>query len=89
MRYILFGGEVYYAKGGGFDYITQSNSLEELTLFANKLFEFGFENDDLDIDWVHILDTENREIIYIKEYAHGSDNESLELMDYKYHKLGD
>lgn len=65
MRYMLFGGEIYYALGGGNDYIGQSDSLQELKDYPSLD----------DCGWWHILDTESGVISCgSEEQAYGSPN---------------
>lgn len=78
MRYILFGGSHYYAHGGAWDYIDSSDSLFLLAVKAEELesgeyyavTEYYGSDRELDssrsheIDWVHIFDTETREVVY-------------------------
>ena len=55
MRYLLFGGECYYALGGGFDLLGAGNSIDDL-LNSEAL-------NGNNIDWYHVFDTETREIV--------------------------
>ena len=53
MRYLLFGGEFYYAKGGGNDFIGSGYVIDDIG---------GAE--DLDkFDWWHVFDTEDCKIV--------------------------
>lgn len=66
MKYILFGGECYYAKGGWNDYLGHGKELDPL-IDSECLKNFA-------IDWWHIVDTETKEIVAgSKHQAHNSD----------------
>lgn len=65
MRYILFGGDFYYAKGGYHDIVSCGEGLGELEQKANN-------NEDL--DWWHIYDTSTGNIVKASKFqAHGVD----------------
>ena len=40
-RYMLFGGEIYYAKGGFHDYICSGDSLEKLSKLGDQGVDEG------------------------------------------------
>ena len=66
-RYIVFGGDIYYAGGGAIDYLvdlrTKSDALQyRRTYLAQRA----------DMRWCHIFDTKNVEIIPIEEDEHGA-----------------
>ena len=50
MKYLLFAGAEYYAKGGIFDYQKSSDSIEELVTF------FYDSEDEKFWDWYQITD---------------------------------
>jgi len=56
MRYMLFGGEMYYPEGGSYDLKANSDSLGEL---LTQVREKGVH----DLEWFHIFDTEKQEIV--------------------------
>ncbi len=62
MRYILFGGSFYYAKGGYHDYIIGASTYVKLINYAKTIVnETAYYQDS--IDWWHILDIETNQII--------------------------
>lgn len=66
MKYILFGGEHYYAKGGWNDYLGHGKELD--TLIDSQCLK------DYNVDWWHIVDTETKYVVAGSKYqAHNSD----------------
>ena len=64
MRYFLFGGDTYYAKGGGHDLVSCGQNLEALQVMAENLGD--------DYGWWHIFDSNTQEIIcQSDDQAHG------------------
>ena len=53
MKYHLFAGNTYYAKGGVHDYQMSSDSIEGLV----KFFEASVEGGEY-WDWYHIIDSD-------------------------------
>lgn len=74
MKYLLFGGEFYYAKGGFHDFIISSDDLGTLIEPARKTAEdtvCHFES----LDWWHIVDSETGKIVAGTEsQAYGADD---------------
>lgn len=56
MKYILFGGEIHYAKGGAHDFINTSECLKDLIRQALGLM-------DEEISWWHIINIETKKVI--------------------------
>ena len=68
-RYIMFGGETYYPRGGAEDYINEFDTIEECELYMSDIpedimmpFEEYYIADDSDsaytiLEWINILDT--------------------------------
>ena len=54
MRYLLFGGEIYYAQGGMNDYLGGAESLDNLK-DSEVLKNWGRQDG---LDWWHIYDTQ-------------------------------
>ena len=70
MKFMLFGGETYYALGGGHDLLKASDDLQELTDYALDLGR------KYEIDWFHILNVETGMLIIASgTQAHGVDEE--------------
>ena len=66
MRYLLFGGEFFYAKGGARDIKHASNSVDRLKEEAES---------DGDLLWWHIFDTKTGLVIDgTTQQAHGSND---------------
>lgn len=73
--YLVFGGERYYANGGGYDLLLshedKSTAISEASSMIGKqmVFEIAedFEDRSFDtynyIEWTHVLDTENGEVV--------------------------
>jgi len=55
MRYLLFGGECYYARGGAHDLLGSGNSSDDL-IKSEAL-------NARDIEWWHVYDTVERKIV--------------------------
>lgn len=64
MRYIVFGGENYYPRGGIKDYIKEGDDLSELKKEVQHMSQFSTH------DWLQIVDTQdNYKIVYDEEQA--------------------
>lgn len=74
--YLIFGGERYYAAGGGYDLLGRRESREDAIAFAQQAIgKEGVEpyDEDLDfmedeprttpIEWAHVFDAESGTII--------------------------
>lgn len=60
--YLIFGGECYYASGGGNDYLGQRETLNEAIHFAASLIgkrgvfnESEVDSVELTIEWTHVF----------------------------------
>jgi len=74
MRYLLFGGETYYAKGGYNDFISTSDDLDDLITTARKATDATIDVFEL-LDWWHIFDTKINSIVAGTEgQAYGSED---------------
>jgi len=60
MKYLLFAGTEYYARGGVLDYQKSSDSIEELVSY------FYDSQDEKHWDWYQITDT-NLDIVRLTE----------------------
>lgn len=70
MRYLLFGGDTYYAEGGANDFLGSSDSV--ISLSTSDRLKDGGEHGE--VDWWHIFDTEIMSIVEGTRYqAHGAD----------------
>ena len=64
-RYLLFGGDCHYAKGGmndligSFDY--RQDAIDNGSL-RNNLPKFGIDSSPLHVDWYHVYDTVEQKI---------------------------
>jgi hypothetical protein len=73
MKYLMFGGETYYAKGGFNDLIGLGDSVDGL------IYSDGVS----DLDWWHVVDTETNEIVAGTEsQAHGANDIPVEIQEY-------
>lgn len=63
-RYWLFGGEVYYAGGGMYDFISGFDTKEEAVLEASRRVASS------DIQWWHVFDTQIQEYVAKHSSAH-------------------
>lgn len=64
-RYLLFGGAGYYPSGGAYDLIKDYTILGAAKKRGKKMIQ-----DNMIIpscDWAHVLDTDTKEIIEIRE----------------------
>lgn len=69
MRYVLFGGDTYYAQGGIHDYLGESESLDSLK--DSEVLKNWGRRDGL--DWWHIYDIQERRIVAgTTQQAHGA-----------------
>jgi hypothetical protein len=50
MRYLLFGGDCYYASGGGHDFLEAGDSIDDLMAAADE-------------EWFHVFDTQELVIV--------------------------
>lgn len=70
MKYHLFAGEIYYARGGSHDHITSSNNLQELIDKGEELLTCNRHT--FNCEWYHIVD-DNMDIVHqSKEQAHNA-----------------
>ncbi len=60
MKYLLFAGSEYYARGGALDYQKSSDSIEELVSY------FYDSQDEKQWDWYQITDS-NLDIVRLTE----------------------
>lgn len=74
--YLIFGGERYYAKGGGYDFLDSKEIFEEAVEAAELYMdrEIKYKDRDCDceedcfcvtevIEWVHVLNTKTNKIV--------------------------
>lgn len=60
-RYWLFGGETYYARGGMWDFIIDSNDIDDLYVAS------------LGYDWFHIYDSHDKRMtVMTPDQAHSA-----------------
>lgn len=68
--YYIFGGEAYYAQGGGHDFIAAFNTYEEAVAECKEIL-----TKDITVDWLHIFCTERNEIVMgTTSQAHGAED---------------
>ena len=78
-RYLIFGGEEYYANGGVYGLITEHTaSLKDTISYADKLFDNYIEITDEDgykghehIEWVQVVNASTMKIEYQKGKSYG------------------
>ena len=63
MKYYLFAGDCYYAKGGSRDYIASSTNMWELVDRGERFILISKEKDELQTVWFHVAD-ENMKIVH-------------------------
>lgn len=73
-RYLIFGGSVYYATGGGYEVIESKESKEEAVSRAKELVgkstlhkhddDPDEEVFDLPIEWTQVFDVQELKIVY-------------------------
>lgn len=63
MKYHLFTGDCYYAKGGGRDYVATSTDPRELILLGEKFIKNNKAIDMPKAVWFHVID-ENFKMIH-------------------------
>ena len=75
MRYLLFGGERYYASGGGNDYIGTSDSINDLTNKGESLIGARSTNGlCVNFEWWHVFDSDSCTTVATSDYKpYGSD----------------
>jgi hypothetical protein len=74
-RYLIFGGEIYYAKGGFHDFLSSHDSLSDAVLCARQY-------DDNEVEWWHIFDSEARTIVAHSDgQAYCADDEAPRLIE--------
>jgi len=62
MRYFVFAGEEYYAKGGGNDLHSSTNSKETAIIFADAALTQDYNYGKY--EWAHVFDTETLKVVY-------------------------
>jgi hypothetical protein len=71
-RFVLLGGETYYAKGGFCDFISSHNTLKE-ALLASDTATIGRYNESL--EWWQVWDCETNSLVAWSEcQAYGSED---------------
>jgi hypothetical protein len=60
MRYFLFGGQVYYPRGGMDDINSEWHTEQEALTEAHKRFPYGTDGYDY---WWHIYDSKTGDIV--------------------------
>ena len=74
-RYLIFGGEIYYAKGGFHDFLSSHDNLGAAALCAQHY-------DQYDVEWWHILDTETKTIVALSDgQAYGAEDDAPLLIE--------
>ena len=69
IRYILFAGQSYYAKGGANDYAERYDTLDESIAKGEELIAKSQWSED----WYHVFDVETGKIVAKTEYqAYGN-----------------
>ena len=85
MKYLLFGGEQYYASGGANDFVAGSDNLLELVSKGQSLM--GARPSDgwfSEFEWWHILDTESRKIVESSECKpYGADSGAMNESEWR------
>lgn len=70
MKYHLFAGEIYYAKGGSHDHIETSHDLQSLIDKGEEMINHN--KNIFNYEWYHIVD-DNMDIVHqSKEQAHNA-----------------
>lgn len=90
--FLIFGGERYYASGGGFDLLhkttTKEDAVEKAESFLGKkaVFEVVDWSDDREddtcsnIEWTHVLDVSSGKIIAnFGENPYGNQRQAIEI----------
>lgn len=71
-RYILFGGDNFYAEGGMHDFIESKDTLQELLLMVKQLQA----KDAGAMDWWHVYDSSLRRCVAASDsQAYGAPDE--------------
>lgn len=83
-RYMVFGGDYYYAQGGMNDYIGETNYISLALAEGLSFLKSG------SFRWVHIYDTEKRKIIAgTVSQSHNTDDLKKKDLIYTYWRCGD
>lgn len=76
MRYLIFGGPIYYASGGAYDFIEGTDSLERAKLRSDEVIGQYAQRDRYpgaieltvypsdEIEWAHVFDTQEGEVVH-------------------------
>ena len=81
-RFLVFGGDVYYASGGFHDYVGSFDTLAEAERAATATHQVHPEinRQEDDFEWWHIFDMVEKKIVRISEYqGYGAPNDFPEL----------
>lgn len=71
-RFLLFGGDTYYALGGFHDFVGSYDTYVGAFEVSEKML--SDMADDYRLDWTHIVDSKTGEMVYRSEVqAHGVD----------------
>lgn len=76
-RFLVFGGDVYYASGGFHDYMGSFDTLEEAERFANATHQVHpkIDRQEDNYEWWHIFDMAERRIVKHSEFqGYGAPN---------------
>lgn len=69
-RFIIFGGQAYYAQGGAFDILDIVTSEADAIRIAASKYE-DEQRYPKEIDWVHVFDTVTATVVYMQGEALG------------------
>lgn len=69
-RFIVFGGQAYYATGGAFDILAVMPSEIDAVAFAISQYGTGRSIHE-SIDWVHVFDTVTATVVWMQGEALG------------------
>jgi hypothetical protein len=76
--YLIFGGEGFYASGGGNDYLDRREDkieamrlaktlIGELTVGMDEPRDDGESEQKMTVEWVHVVDSSTMEIVFESE----------------------
>jgi hypothetical protein len=75
-RYLIFGGEIYYARGGFYDFLSSHDDLSAALSCAMEYTE------DEHYEWWHIYDSETKTIVaHANSQPYGAEDSKPSLVE--------
>jgi len=77
-RFVLLGGECYYAAGGFNDFLSSHDTLEAALVEAKRRVDSAWSRES--VDWWHVWDCGTNSVVAVSDYqAHGASDKGPTL----------